>query len=88
MSARASLKVIADQSEWSSWKWQLKNTIRTAAGLDQELGLSKEEFAAAERAEKAGFPIAVTPYYLSLIDRENPDCGVRKQVIPQAPKVQ
>ncbi len=84
MTGGASLKVVGSDADWSSWKWQLKNSIRTAAGLDRALGLSEDEFIAAERAEKAGFPLAVTPYYLSLIDRNDPNCGIRRQVIPQA----
>lgn len=84
MSSQHALKVVPQESDWESWKWQLKNTIRTADGLNRALGLTPAELAAAERAESAGFPLAVTPYYLSLIDRNDLNCGIRKQVVPQA----
>lgn len=66
----------------TTWKQELQRSIRTAAGLHEALGLSPGEFAAALRAEQAGFPIAVTPHYLSLVDRDNPNCPLRRQVIP------
>jgi lysine 2,3-aminomutase len=84
---RAPAEIIAapgEEIQIASWKSELQRSIRTAAGLNEALRLSPDEFAAATRAEEAGFPIAVTPHYLSLIDRDNPDCPLRRQVIPQA----
>lgn len=66
------------------WKWHLKNSLRTARQLDEALALSPEEFEAAQRAEEAGFPIAVTPHLLSLIDRSDPSCPIRRQLVPAA----
>jgi lysine 2,3-aminomutase len=37
-----------------------------------------------ERADKDVLPFAVTPYYLSLIDPDDPDDALRKQCIPTA----
>ena len=34
------------------------------------------------------FRVAITPYYFSLIDRDNPACPVRMQVIPSARELQ
>lgn len=68
----------------ADWKWQLKNAIRTAEGLRGALRLTPAEFEAARRAEEAGFPISITPHYLSLIDREDPDCPLRRQLVPGA----
>jgi lysine 2,3-aminomutase len=69
----------ADAQDWGS---QLRNAVRTVQGLDEKLKLSAEEFAGASAAERAGLPISVTPYYLSLCDRNNLDCPIRKQVVP------
>jgi lysine 2,3-aminomutase len=68
--------------EPTGWQWQLQNSLRSAVALDQALNLTPAERRAAERAEQAGFPIAVTPHYLSLIDRDDPTCPLRRQVIP------
>ncbi len=68
------------------WKRELQGSIRTAQGLKEALQLSESEYSAALRAEAEGFPIAVTPHYLSLIDPEDPACPLRKQVVPCEPE--
>lgn len=65
------------------WRWQLRRSIRTAAELAQALDLSDEELSGARAAEVAGFPIAITPYYLSLCDPLDRSCPVRLQVVPR-----
>jgi lysine 2,3-aminomutase len=69
----------ADAQDWGS---QLRNAVRTVRGLDEKLRLSAEEFAGASAAERAGLPISVTPYYLSLCDRNDLNCPIRRQVVP------
>lgn len=66
-----------------SWQWQLQNAVRTAEQLARAVRLTASEMEAAKRAESQGFPISVTPHYLSLIDPEDPDCPLRRQVIPR-----
>jgi len=67
-----------------SWVWQLQNSLRTADDLHRALSLSPGEYAAAARAEAHGFPIAITPYYLSLFSGQDPACPLRRQVVPAA----
>lgn len=54
---------------WKDWKWQVKNTIKKVETVERILGTSfdKEE---RERLNKTleHFPMAITPYYLSLVD--------------------
>lgn len=66
------------------WQRQLQSAVRTADGLRDALDLTPGEYQAAQRAEQAGFPISITPYYLSLIDRSDPLCPIRRQVVPAA----
>jgi lysine 2,3-aminomutase len=68
----------------NDWRWQLRNAVTSAAGLAEKLTLTGAEREGAERAEAAGFPISVTPYYLSLADREDATCPIRRQVVPVA----
>jgi lysine 2,3-aminomutase len=68
----------------SDWRWQLQNSIRSAHGLEKAFGLSPDEVEGARVAEQRGFPIAVTPYYLSLANRSDPNCPIRRQVVPVA----
>lgn len=68
-------------ADWNDWRWQLRNAITTGEELAALLRLTEDEqaglFAAPGR-----FRIGVTPYYFSLVDRENPHCPVRRQIIP------
>ena len=66
------------------WRWQLRSAVRTASDLAEELALSAEELAGAVAAEQSGFPLAITPYYLSLCDPHDPTCPIRRQVVPTA----
>ena len=66
------------------WTWQLRHAATTADELDRALALSPEELEGARRAEQAGLPIRVTPYYLALCDRDDPRCPIRLQCVPRA----
>lgn len=66
------------------WMWQLRHAISTVDGLAQALDLTPEELAGARRAERAGLPIRVTPYYLGLADKSDPRCPIRMQCVPRA----
>ena len=71
----------ASDEDWNSWRWQLKNRITGTGILKELLPLDKKEL---EEIEKTGtqYRWAVSPYYLSLIDPDNPDDPVKRQCIP------
>ncbi|TIH20238.1 lysine 2,3-aminomutase [Marinifilum sp. JC120] len=62
----------SSKSDWTDWKWHIRNTIRTVSGFEKALGI---KFSDAERKKHEltmrKFPLAITPYYLSLIDVED-----------------
>lgn len=67
--------------DWNDWTWQLRNRITTLAQLEQLMTLTPDEkegclFAAHKLS------LAITPYFFNLIDTKNPECPIRKQVIP------
>ncbi|HEY2408915.1 MAG TPA: KamA family radical SAM protein [Polyangiaceae bacterium] len=64
------------------WGSELRGALRSVRELAQKLDLTDEELAGATAAEKAGLPISITPYYLSLCDPHDPNCPIRKQVVP------
>jgi lysine 2,3-aminomutase len=67
---------------WNDWKWQLKNRVSSLEGLESKIRLTKEERAGVLLAgQKLAF--AVTPHFFNLIDPEDPDCPIRRQVIPR-----
>jgi lysine 2,3-aminomutase len=76
--------VRARRKQPRDWRWQVRNAARTAADLARALDLSDEEAEGARRAEGAGMPIAVTPYYLALADKRDPRCPIRRQCVPDA----
>lgn len=69
--------------EWNDWKWQVRNRIETVDQLKQHIDLTPEEEAGIRESLKT-LRMAITPYYLSLIDTENPNCPIRKQAIPSS----
>lgn len=64
------------------WTWQLQHAVTTVDELARRLKLSPDELAGARRAERAGLPLRITPYYLGLCDRRDPACPVRRQCVP------
>lgn len=70
--------------QFSDWRWQLQNAVTSSAQLSRQLKLTDRELAAARRAEAEGFPISITPYYLGLVDGDDPECPIRRQVVPAA----
>jgi lysine 2,3-aminomutase len=66
------------------WHWQLQHSVRDADELAAQLELTEQELAGARAARDAGFPLAITPYYLSLCDPHDPACPIRRQVVPSA----
>lgn len=71
------------ESDWQDWTWQLKNRITTVEQLEQFMTLTEEEKAGCAHANHK-LALAITPYFFNLIDRNDPDCPIRKQVIPRA----
>jgi lysine 2,3-aminomutase len=66
------------------WRTQLQRAVRTVDDLARALDLDEAELAGARRAESAGMPLQITPYYLSLCDRHDPGCPIRRQIVPRS----
>lgn len=65
---------------WNQWEWQLKKRV---------ISIDKLPFTWLNRDQKIllkqvcnRFPMAITPYYLSLMNPEDPDDPIMKQVLP------
>lgn len=68
-------------SQWQDWKWHFRNRITSVERLSEYIPLSPSEQAQIAKVASK-YPFSVTPYYLSLIDPDNPDDPIRKQAIP------
>ena len=73
---------ITSRPEWTDWKWQMRNRIRTLEELSKWIYVTEDEKAAIE-ATKAYFRWQITPYYASLMDPSDPNCPIRRQVVPK-----
>jgi len=67
--------------QWNDWKWQLKNRITDLRYLERLVNLSSDEREALDHTGGA-LPMAFTPYYASLLDRDDPLQPLRRTVIP------
>jgi len=60
------------KSKWQDWRWQLLHSIKTIDKFERLTGIkfgNKERKDLIKTFEK--FPLSITPYYLSLIDKNN-----------------
>lgn len=69
------------EEDWNDWHWQVSHRISTLEELQKLVPLTEEEVVGAEKA-LAHFRMAITPYYLTLIDPEDPFDPVKAQAIP------
>ncbi len=76
------IRSIATAAEWNDWHWQIRNRITDFKTLKKYIQLLPEEEAVA-KSKSFSFRMAITPYYLSLIDPKNPNDPVRLQAIPR-----
>lgn len=69
--------------EWNDWNWQAGHRFRTLTQLERVLELSPDE---REALNQGGMmlPVGITPYYMSLLDRKDPNQPLRRTVIPSA----
>jgi lysine 2,3-aminomutase len=70
-------------ADWSDWRWQFRNRITSLEALALHLEIPADEWQ--DRQEVLGdFRMGITPYYLSLIDKDDPDDPILRQVVPLA----
>ena len=72
--------------KWNSWLWQVQNRIETVEELKKHLPLTIEEEAGAKKALKS-LRMAITPYYLTLMDKDDHLDPVRLQAVPSAMEI-
>lgn len=67
--------------EWNSWHWQIKNSARSIEQLARFINLSENEVKP-DGPDSQSLPLRISPYYISLLDRNNPEQALRKSVVP------
>jgi lysine 2,3-aminomutase len=67
--------------DWEDWQWQVKNRISTLEAISQIVKLTPEEEQGIKKAS-GRMMMAITPYWASLMDPDDPNCPLRRQAIP------
>jgi lysine 2,3-aminomutase len=71
----------ATESQWNDWRWQSQHRIRKLEHFERIVTLSDDERAALVQGGTM-LPVGITPYYMSLLDPEDAQQGLRRTVIP------
>ncbi|MFO7707202.1 MAG: KamA family radical SAM protein [Desulfobacterales bacterium] len=79
---RAFFPSITDK-EWNDWQWQIRNRIRHAEQLEGMLRISEPERTALDRTQSR-LPVGITPYFMSLLSKDDPGDPLRRTVVPTA----
>ena len=80
VSRRAAIWADVPDERWNDWRWQMSNRVNTVEEIGSVLNLTDDERAGLSSTDK--FRVDITPYFLSLIDPDDPNDPIRKQVIP------
>ena len=80
VSRRAPIWNDVPDEKWNDWRWQLSNRVNDLEEIEAVLNLTDEERAGLSAPDK--FRVDITPYFISLIDLDDPDDLIRRQVIP------
>lgn len=81
VSRRAELFPNVTDEQWNDWKWQVKNRIETLDELKKYVNLTPEEEEGVRQTLKT-LRMAITPYYISLINPDDPHDPIRRQAVP------
>ena len=71
VSRRAPLWADVPDEKWNDWRWQLSNRVNDLAEIEQILNLTDEEREGLSAPDK--FRVDITPYFISLIDPDDPE---------------
>ncbi|PWU06206.1 MAG: lysine 2,3-aminomutase [Verrucomicrobia bacterium] len=70
------------ESDWKDWRWQLRNRVTRLEDLENRMTLSAGERAGVLLA-KSKLAMAITPHFFNLINVNDFECPIRRQVIPR-----
>jgi len=74
-------KLEASLEQWDDYRWQLTHRIDSVADLANLLPLDNTTIEQIREVSKQ-YRFAISPYYLSLIDPDDPNCPIRLQSVP------
>jgi lysine 2,3-aminomutase len=78
---RADVWTETSQKDWDSWIWQQQKRIKNMEQLEKVIHVTDDERAAFQSSHEM-FNMGITPYYASLMDKDDPNCPIRLQSVP------
>jgi lysine 2,3-aminomutase len=69
------------EEDWEDWRWQLENRITKLEELKEIIQLTPQEEEGTRRSN-GRLSMAITPYWATLMDPEDPQCPIRRQAVP------
>ena len=85
VSRRAPAYADVPDEKWNDWRWQLSHRLNSVEEIEQVVPLTQSERKAL--GTSGLFRVDITPYFISLIDPEDPVDPVRRQIIPTAAEI-
>lgn len=84
-SKRAPFFADVPDEKWNDWRWQMANRLNSVDDFEKIMRLTDSEKKAL--STDGLFRVDITPYFASLIDPEDENDPIRKQVIPTAGEI-
>lgn len=82
VSKRAPIYADVPDEKWNDWRWQLSHRLNSLEEIEKVIPLTESERKALQT--QGLFRVDVTPYFISLIDPDDPNDPTRLQIIPRA----
>jgi lysine 2,3-aminomutase len=73
--------------DWRDWRWQMRSRVRDADALAAVARVVDDEAKAIDLLAER-FHFVITPYYAALMDPDDPDCPIRRQVVPRTAELE
>ena len=74
------------EETWNDYTWQLKNRITSLNGLEKHLSLTSDERNGVLLSGDK-LALSITPHFFNLIDPNDHNCPIRRQVIPSIEEI-
>ena len=72
-----------EDKDWNNWIWQQQKRIKSMEQLEKVINVTEEERSTFAQSHEM-FNMGITPYYASLIDKDDPNCPIRLQSVPKS----
>jgi lysine 2,3-aminomutase len=81
--ARPDIWKDTEDKDWNNWIWQQQKRLKSMEQLEKVINVTQDERDAFAKSHEM-FNMGITPYYASLIDKDDPNCPIRLQSVPKS----